>query len=123
VLWSLFPNHPLLLNSAFELNDELSKDGYVKKPIVGRCGSNISLFDHKNIKMESTKGGFVDQPTIYQQLFPLPKVDDYFAQICTFTAAGLYAGTSVRADKSMIIKSESDCFPLRVLDDKLFLSH
>jgi glutathionylspermidine amidase/synthetase len=45
VPWSLFPNHLLLLNSVFELNDELQATGYVVKPIVGRCGANIALFD------------------------------------------------------------------------------
>ena len=122
VLWKLFPNHPFLLNSAFQLNEDLSATGYVEKPIVGRCGSNIALYDQDNTKMESTEGVFVNQPVIYQQLFALPNIDDYHTQICTFTAAGAYAGACVRADKSKIIKSESDCFPLRILDDKLFLS-
>ena len=122
VLWALFPHHPLLLNSAFELNEELSVNGYVEKPIVGRCGSNIALYDHENAKMESTKGEFKNQPTIYQQLFLLPNIDEYYTQICTFTAAGIHAGTCIRADKSRIIKSESDCFPLRIVDDKLFLT-
>lgn len=121
VLWSLFPNHPFLLNSSFELNEDLTATGYVEKPIVGRCGSNIIMYDSENTKMESSKGAFKHQPTIYQQLFSLPNIDDYYTQVCTFTAAGMYAGTSIRADKSMIIKSESDCFPLRILDDKLFL--
>jgi glutathionylspermidine amidase/synthetase len=122
VLWSLFPNHPLLLNSAFELNDELQVTGYVIKPIVGRCGANIALFDSDDNQLEVTSGEFSDQDKIYQQLYALPRVDNFYTQICTFTAAGVYAGSSVRADTSMVINKDSDCMPLRFIADKEFLN-
>lgn len=121
VLWSLFPNHPLLLNASFELSDELKAQGYVSKPIVGRCGANIQLID-KNHQLLADKGGaFADRAQIYQQLFTLPKVGKYYVQVCTFTAAGNYAGSGVRVDPSMIIGKDSDCMALRVDDDISFL--
>tara|TARA_R110001599_G_scaffold13109_4_gene60296 strand:- start:4578 stop:6479 length:1902 start_codon:yes stop_codon:yes gene_type:complete len=120
VLWSLFPNHPLLLNSAFTLTDELKSTGYVTKPIVGRCGSNISLIDQNDMLVEQTDGQFSEQNMIYQELFPLPKIGDYFVQICTFSAAGIYAGSGTRVDKSMVINNKSDCLPLRFYDDSTF---
>jgi glutathionylspermidine amidase/synthetase len=122
VLWALFPNHHNLLNSSFELSEELLESGYVTKPIVGRCGSNISLRDHQDTFLESTGGNFEDQETIFQQLFALPRIEDYYVQICAFTAAGIYAGSCVRVDTSMIINQESDCLPLRVNEDAVFLS-
>jgi glutathionylspermidine amidase/synthetase len=122
VLWSLFPNHPLLLHASFELNDELRQSGYVSKPIVGRCGANITLYDAANQAIDASMGEFEQQPTIYQALLPLPKIDRFYTQLCTFTAKGIYSGCSVRVDESMIIKSESDCLALRILDDKLFLN-
>ena len=121
VLWSLFPNHPHLLNSSFELDKTLTQTGYVSKPIVGRCGSNISLRDANDNSIASTGGEFEDQGTIYQQLFPLPCIEQYYTQICTFTAAGIYAGSGVRVDTSMIINSHSDCMPLRVVEDDVFI--
>ncbi|WP_273047646.1 bifunctional glutathionylspermidine amidase/synthase [Pseudoalteromonas sp.] len=114
ILWSLFPNHKYLLNTAFELNDELLQTGYVVKPIVGRCGANIQLVDEQQQIIEKTVGHFASQDQIYQQLFALPKVDDYFVQICSFTAAGKYSGGGVRVDKSMIINGHSDCMALRI---------
>ena len=114
ILWSLFPNHEYLLNTAFELNDELLQTGYVVKPIVGRCGANIQLVDEQQQVIEKTMGHFAEQDQIYQQLFALPKVDDYFIQICSFTAAGKYSGGGVRVDKSMIINGHSDCMALRI---------
>lgn len=122
VLWSLFPNHPHLLNSSFVLDQSLAETGYVSKPIVGRCGSNISLRDSNNKTIESTGGNFENQETIYQQLFPLPRIDHYYTQICTFTAAGIYAGSGVRVDTSMIINNNSDCLPLRILEDAAFIN-
>ncbi|WP_405602093.1 MULTISPECIES: bifunctional glutathionylspermidine amidase/synthase [unclassified Pseudoalteromonas] len=114
ILWSLFPNHKYLLNTAFELNEELLQSGYVVKPIVGRCGANIQLVDEQQQIIEKTVGHFASQDQIYQQLFALPKVDDYFVQICSFTAAGKYSGGGVRVDKSMIINGHSDCMALRI---------
>ena len=120
VLWSLFPNHPLLLHSAFELNDDLIASGYVIKPIVGRCGSNISLLDSEENYLERSGGNFSTQNSIYQQLFPLPLVGGYYTQVCTYTAAGIYSGSGVRVDKSMIINQASDCMPLRIINDITF---
>ena len=122
VLWSLFPNHPLLLNTSVELTDALKASGYVIKPIVGRCGANIQLIDENNQILANKEGAFADREQIYQQLFALPKVADYFVQVCTFTAAGNYAGSGVRVDSSMIIGKDSDCMALRFDDDESFLS-
>nr|WP_254700783.1 glutathionylspermidine synthase family protein [Paraglaciecola mesophila] len=121
VLWSLFPNHPLLLNTSFELNDELKASGYVIKPIVGRCGENIQLIDSNSKVLDDKGGAFGEREQIYQQLFALPKIDNYYVQLCTFTAAGHYAGSNVRVDKSMIIGKNSDCMALRTLEDDAFL--
>ncbi len=122
VLWSMFPNHPLLLNSSFELSDELTASGYVTKPIVGRCGANISLVDDRSQLLESTGGAFANQHQMYQQLFPLPRIGDYHVQVSTFTAAGIYAGSSVRVDRSLVLNKDSDCLPLRFVDDNYFLA-
>lgn len=123
VLWMLFPNHPLLLRASFELTEELAQEGYVEKPIVGRCGSNIAIYDQDNTMLESTAGQFARQDMIYQQLFKLPQVGDFYTQVCTFTARGVFAGVGVRADNSLIINKDSDCLALRVVDDHQFASH
>ena len=120
VLWELYPNHPYLLNASFELTDALRQSGYVRKPIVGRCGHNIAIIGTRDDMLESSDGAFDETQCIYQQFFPLPKIADYYTQICTFTAAGLYAGAGVRVDRSMITNRDSDCLALRVFDDSYF---
>ena len=91
------------------------------KPIVGRCGENIQLIDANSNVLDDKGGAFGEREQIYQQLFALPKIENYYVQICTFTAAGHYAGSNVRVDKSMIIGKSSDCMALRTLDDEAFL--
>ncbi|CCQ12600.1 Glutathionylspermidine synthase [Pseudoalteromonas luteoviolacea B = ATCC 29581] len=122
VLWALFPNHPHLLNASFELTEQLQETGYVVKPIVGRCGANIALFDEKDTLLEETHGKFDSQDMIYQELCLLPCVDSYYSQVCTFTAAGVYAGAGMRVDKAKVINKDSDCMALRFINDKHFLS-
>ncbi|WP_428033850.1 bifunctional glutathionylspermidine amidase/synthase [Amphritea sp.] len=122
VLWSLFPNHPLLLNASFGLTDELTASGYVAKPIVGRCGANISLFNKDAELIESTAGGFGEQDKVYQQFFQLPQVDGFYTQISTFMSAGVYSGSGMRVSESRVIDKESDCLPLQFISDKQFLA-
>lgn len=114
ILWTLFPNHPNLLNTSFELTPELVESGHVVKPIVGRCGANIQIIDqHQNTLAEKT-GAFENRDQIYQQLFALPKINNQYVQVCTFTAQGNYAGSGTRVDPSMIIGKDSDCVALQV---------
>jgi glutathionylspermidine amidase/synthetase len=117
VLWRLCPNHPYLLRSAFELRSELIDSGYAVKPIVGRGGSNISLVDRRSSVIEETSGRFEERDQVYQELWPLPNLEGLNVQVCTFSAAGAYAGSCVRADRSLVINMESDCLPLRVVPD------
>lgn len=122
VLWTLFPNHPLLLEASFVLEDSLKARGYVEKPIVGRSGANIALFDADNAVLERTPGRFGAQDRIFQELFSLPNFGDQYVQVSTFMAAGAYAGCGVRVDRSRVINKDSDCLPLLVVKDKYFLS-
>jgi len=118
VLWQIFPDHPYLLKTAFALDDEFSGRGYVAKPIAGRCGANIRLFDRHDNLLGGTEGRFEEQDQVYQELWKLPEVDGYRTQICTFTVQGRYAGACTRADPSLIITTDSDVLPLRIVEDE-----
>lgn len=120
VLWSLYPNNPYLLESHFELTSKLKKRGYVKKPIVGRCGHNIEMVSDQEGTIQKTAGQFDSQDDIYQALFKLPKISDLYTQICSFTVNGYYSGVCVRCDALPIIQSVSDILPLRILPDADF---
>jgi len=118
VLWELFPNHPYLLRSTYELDAALEAQGYVVKPIVGRCGSNISIIDANNRVLQATEGAFEQREQIFQEIYPLPKAGGLYVQLCTFTAAGSYAGICARTDYSRVIHSDSDIIAVRVVPDR-----
>ncbi|WP_417319068.1 bifunctional glutathionylspermidine amidase/synthase [Emcibacter sp.] len=122
VLWSLFPDHPYLLESHFELTDSLQKNGYVIKPIVGRCGKNISLVGRDDTVLYETGGQFADRDQIYQALFRLPDIGGLRVQVCSFSVDGRDAGVCVRCDPSLVIRSDSDLLALRVVEDEAFLA-
>jgi len=122
VLWQMYPNNRYLLNSAYELTHTLRQGGHVAKPIVGRCGANISIYNRENDLIKETRGQFDDRDQIYQELFRLPKIDGDNVQLSTFSVAGSYGGACVRVDPSLIITTDSDLLPLRVVPDDTFLA-
>lgn len=118
VLWMLYPHHPYLLDSQFSLTESLQNKGYVAKPIVGRCGANIRIFDNTNSLVSETEGKFEDRDQIYQEFFRLPIVDNRYSQLCTFSVGGTYAGACIRLDPQPIVVSNSDIVTLRVVEDE-----
>jgi glutathionylspermidine amidase/synthetase len=121
VLWSMFPEYPYLLNTGYDLTDTLRKTGYVVKPIVGRGGANISIYDSGEQLRTETAGTFHDRDQVYQELFSLPKAGGYNVQISTFSAAGRYAGAGIRVDESDVINMKSENLALRVVRDNELL--
>ena len=121
VLSEMFPDHPNLLHSSWEVTDRLKKTGYVAKPVNGRCGENIVLHNPVTSAepevVESTDGRFKNNQYVYQELCKLPMIDGDYVQVNTFSVAGHYAGTVLRADKSLIMNLESFVIALRVVDD------
>lgn len=117
LLFSLYPDYPCLLNTQFEPTRDLHRTGYVIKPIVGRCGENISIVNRRDQIIEETSGQFKDRDDIYQELFELPKLGQHHLQLSTFMVDARYAGACVRADQSPIITGKSDVIPLRIVAD------
>jgi len=63
ILWDLYPNHPLLLETSFEV---LEGQKQVKKPIFGREGENISILDENANSIEKTEGDYDSHKMVYQ---------------------------------------------------------
>ena len=72
ILWDLFEGHPLLLETSFE---PLRGKPYVKKPIFGREGENIEIYDEKGNLVAKKDGEYGNFPAIYQEYVELPKDD------------------------------------------------
>jgi glutathionylspermidine synthase len=69
ILWDLYPNHPLLLESSFE---PLKGEKQVRKPVFGREGGNVSILDENETEIKSVDGDYANHKMIYQAYTKLP---------------------------------------------------
>jgi glutathionylspermidine synthase len=76
VLWELYPNHPYLLAASFE---GPSGADWVRKPLLGREGANITL-RHAGIEIE-TGGDYGQEGFVYQDAAPLKDFDGMYPVI------------------------------------------
>ena len=65
ILWDLYPNHPLLLQSSFE---PLKGKKQVKKPFLAREGANVSIINSDG-NIEAQNGGEYDNGKFLYQEF------------------------------------------------------
>ncbi|OQX50287.1 MAG: glutathionylspermidine synthase [Epsilonproteobacteria bacterium 4484_20] len=70
ILWDLYPEHPLLLETSFE---PLEKKKQVEKPIFGREGGNITIVNADNSVDEQVTGEYSNHKMVYQAYTELPK--------------------------------------------------
>ncbi len=69
ILWDLFPNHPLLLETSFK---PLGKK-QVQKPFFGREGGGVKILDEKGGLLTAAEESYGEQPSVYQEFVELPK--------------------------------------------------
>jgi glutathionylspermidine synthase len=118
VLCELYKDHPNLLFSTFTLTDRLKQEGYVSKPVMGRCGENVSLhLPGASEAAAHTEGKFSSSESVYQELCSLPKLNGSHVQCNAFVVASHYAGTLVRIADEPILGYTSECVIIRVIDD------
>jgi len=70
ILWDLYPNHPLLLETDFE---PLQGKAQVEKKIFGREGENTIIVDENENIIEERDGEYGEFPSIFQEYVELPK--------------------------------------------------
>ncbi|MBD3790207.1 MAG: glutathionylspermidine synthase family protein [Campylobacterales bacterium] len=70
ILWDLYPNHPLLLESSFE---PLKGRKQVRKPVFGREGGNVAIIDENGMITEEASGEYQNHKMLYQAYTNLPE--------------------------------------------------
>ncbi len=70
VLWDLYPNHPLLLETSFE---PLVGKKQVEKRCFGREGANVTIINTDQSIDEQTNGEYEGHKPIYQEYVEFPK--------------------------------------------------
>jgi glutathionylspermidine synthase len=70
ILWDLYPNHPLLLETSFE---PLVGKKQVEKRCFGREGANVKIINSDQSIDEQTSGDYEGHKAIYQEYVEFPK--------------------------------------------------
>ncbi|MEA3353752.1 MAG: glutathionylspermidine synthase family protein [Campylobacterota bacterium] len=73
ILWDLYPNHPLLLETSFE---PLQNTKQVEKPCFGREGANVAIVNEDNSLDVKTQGEYENFKPVYQEYTQLPQDQD-----------------------------------------------
>jgi glutathionylspermidine synthase len=111
ILWKLFPRHPNLLEASLEGPGLMMS--WVKKPLLGREGCNITL--HQPGNDLETGGDYGEEGFVYQDLAPLRVFDGMYPVLGSWVigheegnAAG---GMGVRESDTPIITNTSRFVP------------
>ena len=111
VLWKLFPRHPNLLESQFDSPGLLMS--WVKKPLLGREGSNITL--HQPGSDRQTAGPYGSEGFIYQDYARLQPFDDLYPVVGSWVIGheegNSAAGIGVRESSDPITTNTSQFVP------------
>ncbi|WP_020604481.1 glutathionylspermidine synthase family protein [Spirosoma spitsbergense] len=70
ILWELYPNHPLLLETDTK---PLPGKQCVEKVLFGREGANIRLINADGTQLQESDGEYTAYPKVYQQYVNFPK--------------------------------------------------
>lgn len=103
ILWELYPNHPLLLESSYE---PLQGKDFVRKPMFGREGANISIVKD-DIKLQENIGPYGNNKMIYQQYYELNSNENEYYQAGVFFA---YEGCGLGFRKGGLIIDNASKF-------------
>ena len=69
ILWDLYPNHPLLLETSFEP----LQVPQVAKPVFGREGESVRILDAEGNLIEGEEGDYDNHKMVYQAYTELPQ--------------------------------------------------
>ena len=69
ILWDMYPNHPLLLETSFE---PLENTKQVEKPCFGREGANVAIVNDDNSLEMKTEGEYENFKPVYQEYVEFP---------------------------------------------------
>lgn len=108
VLWELFPEHPLLLESYFDHPGSMSN--YVKKPLLSREGANIS-FVYGNEIIYETPGEYGEEGFIYQAMASLHKEESGYAIIGSWIIGQESCGITFRESDYPVTTDKSRFIP------------
>ena len=116
VVWDMHRNHPLLLETQWNLTDELKKSSFVEKPAFGQYSQNIIVrHGTGETSIENQVNSSSYGKVIYQKLFDFKNQSDFYAVLGSWIVFGHFAGFSVREDNKIITDSDSPVIPCCII--------
>jgi glutathionylspermidine synthase len=109
LLWKLFPDHPNLLPASWQP----LPGRYVKKPVLGREGANITIVAGSE-RLAGTTGDYGDGDFIYQQYHETPRFDGNTMVLGSWLVNGYACGLGIREDDGLITTNTSRFVPHRI---------
>jgi glutathionylspermidine synthase len=110
VLWELFPGHPNLLRSSFD--GPVDMEFWVKKPLLGREGANITLQGPDGLLQ--SEGEYGEEGFVYQELAPVGCWDGKYPVIGSWVVGqeeGSACGVGIRESGTRIVTNMSQFVP------------
>jgi glutathionylspermidine synthase len=101
ILWELYPDHQLLLPSY--LDSPRRMKSYVRKPLLGREGANITIVD--GASSCSTDGRFEDGPWVCQSVAPVLCTGGNWAVLGSWLVDGEPCGPGIRESRTRVIRN------------------
>ncbi|WP_139471083.1 glutathionylspermidine synthase family protein [Campylobacter armoricus] len=83
ILWELYPNHPLLLETS---DEPLIGKKCVKKPVFGREGANVSIIEANGDVSFKTNGDYQSNRFVYQEFTEFNQDENDYYQAGVFFA-------------------------------------
>ncbi|KOV79585.1 glutathionylspermidine synthase family protein [Nocardia sp. NRRL S-836] len=112
VLWEMYPGHPNLLPAY--LNNPGMLTEYVRKPLLGREGSNIQIVAPG---YETQTGGVYGKEGFVYQLFdPLPDFDGYRPALGAWVVGDTSAGLGIRETVGLVTDDGAAFVPHRIVE-------
>ncbi|GLZ32559.1 glutathionylspermidine synthase [Lentzea sp. NBRC 105346] len=112
VLWEMYPGHPNLLPAYLDEPGMLTE--YVRKPRLGREGSNIQIVAPG---YETQTGGVYGKEGYVYQLFdPLPEFDGYRPALGAWIVGDTAAGLGIRETVGLVTDDGAAFVPHRIVE-------
>ncbi|MCC8427532.1 glutathionylspermidine synthase family protein [Reyranella aquatilis] len=108
LLWEGFPGHPHLLPSFDSEHPDLGR-AFVKKPVFGREGHNVTVVGPG--VFDTAPGAYGAEGYVWQAYEPLPVFDGNHALVGSWVIGGKSAGIGMREDERRITHNTSRFVP------------
>lgn len=105
ILWEMFPNHANLLPAFLE--EPPSTQGFVRKPILGREGANVTIYGWK----DETEGPYGEGGYVYQGRFDTPSFGGFYPVIGSWVIGNEARGIGIRESASLVTDDRAHFVP------------